>query len=136
VYLLAANADLARYRSEKTGDYVEQRGFAAARRPDDADELGSGDIQTDFLDTRHFASRRVVDQRNVTNFNGDHVTDSLTRSFPRKRESSKHLGVVPGSPRSRGRTESWGLIESKHPSPLPCASCPNAGPSCAQASQV
>src|SRR5262245_59757547 len=102
VDLLAVDPDFARYRRQEAGDDIEQRRLAAAGWPDDADELGSADIQSDFLDARHFAPRRVVDQRNVANFDGDHVTDSLTRSFPRKRESSRHLRGCPWVPAFAG----------------------------------
>ena len=69
---LAADADLARGRRQESGDHVEQRGFAAAGRADDAEKLGSVDIEADVLDPRHFAAGRVVDQRHVANFDRGH----------------------------------------------------------------
>src|SRR5215475_11127393 len=62
VHLLAADADLARHRREETGDDVQQRGLAATRRPDDADEFRRADVKSDFADAGHLAAGRIVDQ--------------------------------------------------------------------------
>ncbi len=55
-------------RRQEAGDHVEQRRLAAAGGTDDAEKLGSVDIEADVLDARHLAAGRVVDQRDVADF--------------------------------------------------------------------
>ena len=57
---------------EEAGDDVEQRRLAAAGRADDAEELGVLDIDADILHARHLAAGRVVDERNVADFDRQH----------------------------------------------------------------
>src|SRR4051794_29136411 len=52
VHLLAADADLASGRRQKSGDQVEQGRLAAARRPDDAEEFGLVDLEACVLYAR------------------------------------------------------------------------------------
>src|SRR2546423_213233 len=49
---LAADADFAAGRNQKSGDQIEQRRLAAARRPDDAEELGLIDVEARRLHAR------------------------------------------------------------------------------------
>src|SRR5215467_9400038 len=64
----AADADLARGGGEKAGDDVEQRRLTAARGPDDAKELRGLDVEADAGDARDLPGGRVVDERDVADF--------------------------------------------------------------------
>src|SRR5262245_40553450 len=77
----AADADLAGDRRKKAGDDVEQRGLAATRRTDDADEFGRADLETDIPYARHFAAWRVIHKADITNFNWDHCLPLLTLCY-------------------------------------------------------
>src|SRR5262249_16692195 len=78
---LAADADLAGAGSEEAGDDVEQRRLAAARRPDDADELGGLDRETHPRDAGHAAARRVVGEAHVADLDMRHRRAPSPRLF-------------------------------------------------------
>src|SRR5262249_52692205 len=50
VHELVAQPHLARRRLEQAGHALQQRGLAAARRPDDADELVLGHLEAEVAD--------------------------------------------------------------------------------------
>ena len=72
LHRLAADRDHAAGRLQEAGDDVEQRGFAAAGRPDDAEEFGLLDVEACALDAGDLAGRGVIDQRHVADFNMGH----------------------------------------------------------------
>src|SRR5262249_49114451 len=73
VHLFAADTNLAGCRLEKTCNDVEQCRFAATGWSNNANEFRRVDIQTDVFDARDLAARRVVNQRNIANFDRDHA---------------------------------------------------------------
>jgi hypothetical protein len=73
---LAAEADLAAGRRDEAGDDVEQRRLAAAARADDAHEFRGRDVEADRVDGVHAARRRIVEQRNVADFDMGHCGHS------------------------------------------------------------
>ena len=110
VDLLAADADLAGGRRDEAGDDVEQRGLAAAGRADDADELGGADVEADVLDAGHLAGGRVVDQRNVADF------DRGIR-YSRYRRADDTI-VSAAARKASGQKARAAAIVSKKPQPL------------------
>src|SRR5262245_48310659 len=77
---LAADADLARGRGEEARDDVEQGRLAAARRADDAEELGGRDVEAHALDAGHAAGGRVVGERDVCDLDMRHRLLPVWRS--------------------------------------------------------
>src|SRR5437879_5185051 len=73
INLLAADAYLAAGWLEESGDQVEQGGLAAARRTDDAEELGLIDVEARALDARDASTRRVIGERNVADLDMAHL---------------------------------------------------------------
>src|SRR5262245_61183505 len=67
-----SDADLARGGGEKAGDDIEQRRLTAARAPDDAKELRGLDVEADARDARDLPGGRVVDERDVADFDMGH----------------------------------------------------------------
>src|SRR5207245_2839169 len=68
----AADADFARGGGEKAGDDIEQRRLTAARGADDAKELRGLDVEADAGDARDLPGGRVVDERDVADFDMGH----------------------------------------------------------------
>src|SRR6185295_19312472 len=64
--------DLAAGRREKTRDQVEQCGLAAARRADDAEELGLLNVEARALNARDASAGRVIGERNVPDLDMGH----------------------------------------------------------------
>ena len=78
---LAADPDFARGGREEAGDDVEQRRLAAAGRADDAQEFRRGEAEARGLDGVNLAARRVIDERNVADFDGKHRCSPVARSY-------------------------------------------------------
>src|ERR1044072_4181275 len=69
---LAADAALAAARLQESADQVEQGGLAAARRADDAQELGLGNVEARSLHPRDAPGGRVVGERDVADLDMRH----------------------------------------------------------------
>ena len=93
----AADADFACGGGEKAGDDVEQRRLTAAGGADDAQEFRGLDVEADARDARDLPGGRVVDERDVADFDMGHdlraaVIDGMrlcgqTRAIPPGRVS-------------------------------------------------
>src|SRR6478672_8244855 len=69
---LAADADLATGRREKSRDDVKERSLAAARWSQQAEELRLLHVKANAVDRADASGRRVVDERDVADFDVRH----------------------------------------------------------------
>src|SRR5712671_4644130 len=69
---LTADADLAAGRRQKSRDDVKERGLAAARGTQQAEELRLLHLEADAVDAGHAPRRCVVDERDVADFDVRH----------------------------------------------------------------
>ena len=76
---LAADADLAGGRRQKSGDDIEQRRLAAARRADQTEEFRRLDVEAYSLDAGDPPGRRIVDERDLADLDMGH-----RRFFPER----------------------------------------------------
>jgi len=69
----AADPDLAARQLVQAADQVEQRGLAAARRPDEADELARAYLERDALEGKHVVAARPVGLVDIAHAEHDFV---------------------------------------------------------------
>src|SRR5215470_2043668 len=85
-YRLVADPDLAAGRTEKAGNKIEQCRLATAGWTNNAQELGRGNTNAGVIDCLHGSTRRVVDQRNIANFDIGHGVPQpfVARTMPHR----------------------------------------------------
>src|SRR5262245_19198113 len=78
---LTADPDFAAGRLKESCDDIEQRGLAAARGTNEAEELRLLHVEADAIDTGHTPGRRVVDEGDIADFNVRHRRSGSTCAF-------------------------------------------------------
>src|SRR5262249_61511577 len=73
---LAGDADPAARRRNEARNVVEKRRFAAAARTEEAEEFGCRDIEADVVDGVDPPRRRVIDERDIADFDMGHLGSS------------------------------------------------------------